>query len=258
MTDVLLVEDDAELGKQIMGSLEKAGLAVQWIRDGDEARAVSIEGVRLIVLDLMLPGTYGLDLLKRWRRTSDVPVLVLTARNDTADKVRALELGADDYVTKPFWPEELLARVQARLRRPAMQRGDVLVAGTMRVDLASQSVTVEGRPVELTRAELENPRRPRAAPRHGHHAPRPRRGRPGLRPARQRAHPRRARLASAPKARLGGVAHRHGVGHRLPPRNGGRFVRRVLFVWMRGGAGASREEVRASRHHGRGACGSGP
>ncbi len=152
---VLVIEDDAALGTQLVAQLERAGLKVRWIRDGDEARGVELDGVRLVVLDLMLPGTYGLDLLRIFRTRSDVPVIVLTARNETADKVRALELGADDYVTKPFWPEELVARVQARLRRPTMTRGDLLRVGALEIDLAAHTATVEGVPVELTNTELE-------------------------------------------------------------------------------------------------------
>jgi two-component system response regulator MtrA len=152
---VLVIEDDAALGAQVVTHLERAGFKVRWLRDGDEARDVELDGVRLVVLDLMLPGIYGLDLLRIFRTRSDVPVIVLTARNETADKVRALELGADDYVTKPFWPEELVARVQARLRRPIMTRGELLRAGTLEIDLAAHSASVAGASVELTHTELE-------------------------------------------------------------------------------------------------------
>ena len=164
---VLLVEDDAQLGAQVVATLREAGLDPTWIRDGDEARRVDPSGFALIVLDLMLPGTYGLDLLKRYRKSSDVPVLILSARNETGDKVRGLSLGADDYLVKPFWPEELLARVQARLRRPVMQRGDRIVAGPIVIDMATQVVTVDGAAVDLTRVErtilAELARRPGAA-----------------------------------------------------------------------------------------------
>jgi two-component system response regulator MtrA len=103
----------------------------------------------------MLPGAYGLDVLKRLREDHDVPVLILSARNETADKVRSLQLGADDYVTKPFWPEEFLARVRARLRRPVLQREGVLRAGPLALDLGARRVEVEGESVDLTRAEFE-------------------------------------------------------------------------------------------------------
>jgi len=153
-TRVLVVEDDAELGAQIVRHLEGAGLVVRWVRDGKEARDVDLAPFALVVLDLMLPGMYGLDVLKHFRKTSDVPVLMLTARNETSDKVRALALGADDYVTKPFWPEELVARVQARLRRPVMTRGDVVACGSLRIDLAAHTVRVGDTSLELTPVEL--------------------------------------------------------------------------------------------------------
>jgi two-component system response regulator MtrA len=152
---VLLVEDDQALGAQIVGHLRDAGLDPTWLRDGDQAGRVEIGTFRLVVLDLMLPGTYGLDLLKRWRAGSDVPVIVLTARNDTHDKVRALGLGADDYVTKPFWPEELIARIRARLRRPGLQRGDVLEVGALKIDLGGRTATLGGEGLELTRVEMD-------------------------------------------------------------------------------------------------------
>jgi len=152
---ILVVEDDEKLGAQIVEHLEGAGYSTTWIRDGDEALGAELDDLALVLLDLMLPGTYGLDLLKRYRKRSDVPVLILSARNETSDKVRGLSLGADDYLTKPFWPDELLARVRARLRRPVLQRGDQLAAGPIRVDLAARTVEVDGAPVELTRVELE-------------------------------------------------------------------------------------------------------
>ncbi|MCC7535185.1 MAG: response regulator transcription factor [Deltaproteobacteria bacterium] len=152
---VLLVEDDEALGQQVVEQLRRAELDVAWLKDGDEARRASLEGLSLVILDLMLPGAYGLDVLRRIRERSDVPVLILSARNDTQDKVRGLALGADDYLGKPFWPEELLARVRARLRRPILSRTDALEVGPIRIDIASRVVTVAGREVELTKTELE-------------------------------------------------------------------------------------------------------
>jgi two-component system response regulator MtrA len=152
---ILLVEDDTKLGSQIVESLERNGFEIAWLKDGDEALRMDPGSFDLIVLDLMLPGTYGLDVLKRYREKSDVPVMILSAREDTRDKVRGLELGADDYVTKPFWPDELVARVQARLRRPTMQRSDRLEVGPLTIDLAARTLEVDGEPVELTRVEHE-------------------------------------------------------------------------------------------------------
>jgi len=152
---ILVVEDDAKLGAQIVERLEGEGYAPTWLKDGGEAARTDPRPFSLVILDLMLPGTYGMDVLKRIRTASDVPVLILTARDHPADKVRGLELGADDYVTKPFWPEELLARVKARLRRPVMTRVDRVAAGELTVDLGARTVEVGGEAVELTKVEFD-------------------------------------------------------------------------------------------------------
>jgi DNA-binding response OmpR family regulator len=152
---VLLIEDDEKLANQVLACLSDGGFAPTWVRDGQEALAANPRSFSLLVLDLMLPGLHGLDVLKQVRRESDVPVLVLSARNDTTDKVRALELGADDYLTKPFWPEELLARVHARLRRPALQRSGLIQIGDLAIDLAGRRIQVRGESVELTRVEFD-------------------------------------------------------------------------------------------------------
>lgn len=152
---ILLVEDDEQLGRQIVGYLRDAGFEPRWIKNGDDAMAEPPDEYCLLILDLMLPGAYGLDVLKQVRTESDVPVLVLSARNDTEDKVRALKLGADDFVTKPFWPEELLARVQARLRRPVLQRSGVIQAGDLAIDVVGRRVFVGEDPIELTRVEFD-------------------------------------------------------------------------------------------------------
>jgi two-component system response regulator MtrA len=152
---ILVVEDDAQLGAQIVERLEGEGYEVAWLKDGDAAARTDPAPFSLVVLDLMLPGTYGLDVLKSLRAKSDVPVLILTARDHPADRVRGLELGADDYVTKPFWPEELLARVRARLRRPVLSRAERLSAGGLTLDFGARRVEVEGEPVALTRVEFD-------------------------------------------------------------------------------------------------------
>ena len=160
MTDLhrlLLVEDDRALGQQLVKQLEGAGYAVDWLEDGDAARRIEPEDYALLILDLMLPGTYGLDLLKLYRKSSEVPVLILSAREATDDKVRALKLGADDYVTKPFWPEELEARISARLRRPEMRsESGQLVIGPIVLDPGERTVMVEGQLTpELTKVEFD-------------------------------------------------------------------------------------------------------
>jgi two-component system response regulator MtrA len=152
---ILVVEDDEQLGAQIIERLGAEGFDVSWLKDGDAAAKTDPKPFALIVLDLMLPGTYGLDVLKRIRAVSEVPVMILTARDHPADRVRGLELGADDYVTKPFWPEELVARVRARLRRPIMSRSETLTVGGLRIDLGARRVEVGGTEIELTKVELD-------------------------------------------------------------------------------------------------------
>ena len=152
---ILLVEDDENLGRQIVEVLRSADLEPTWIKNGSNALGESPDDYALLILDLMLPGTYGLDLLKTFRVESDVPVLILSARNETEDKVRALKLGADDYVTKPFWPEELLARVQARMRRPVLQRADVIRVGDLSIDVNGRRVLIGEVPIDLTRVEFD-------------------------------------------------------------------------------------------------------
>ena len=152
---MLLVEDDEALGAQIEGQLRRAGYAVVWAKSGRAFGDHDASAFELIVLDLMLPDAYGLDLLKELRSRSDVPVLILSARNDTSTRVRGLKLGADDYLTKPFWPEELVERVRARLRRPILQRdGGAIEIGTLKIDLHARLVAVEGRSIALTGAEF--------------------------------------------------------------------------------------------------------
>jgi two-component system response regulator MtrA len=135
--------------------LTRSGFEVTWVEDGRAALGHDPAQYDLVVLDLMLPGAHGLDILKSYRETAETPVLVLSARNETSTKVRALALGADDYVTKPFWPEELLARIQARLRRPLLHTAGVVETGALRIDLASRTVTNAGQSVELTKIEFD-------------------------------------------------------------------------------------------------------
>lgn len=164
---ILVVEDDRALGEQIVQRLERAGYEVIWWREGHHVASDAPPDVALVVLDLMLPRVSGLEILRELRAASDVPVLVLSAREDAADKVGALRLGADDYMTKPFWPDELVERVKARIRRPVLERADRINVGVIRVDLARREVWVRGQPVDLTRLEydflLALARRPNAA-----------------------------------------------------------------------------------------------
>lgn len=152
---ILLVEDDQKLGASIVYTLQEANYRVTWLKSGTDARLLQPDDFDLIVLDLMLPGRHGFDLLKDYRAISDTPVILLTARTDTQDKVRGLQLGADDYLTKPFWPEELLARIEARLRRPLIQRDSTLQVGPLQLDLDARTLRVNDQSIELTKVEFD-------------------------------------------------------------------------------------------------------
>lgn len=154
MPKILVVEDDANLGSEVVGTLERAGHVVRWCTDGATARREDIESYDLVILDLMLPNVHGFDLLKRWRESSEVPVIILTAKTDTHDKVRGFSLGGDDYVTKPFWPEELIARVDARLRRPAIISSSREI-GPLTLFEDEREVRVNGELIDLTRVEFD-------------------------------------------------------------------------------------------------------
>jgi len=152
---ILIIEDDHKLGLQILERLRSVGYAPHWLDEGRLLSRAELDTYRLVILDLMLPGVYGMDVLKDLRAHSDVPVLVLSARVETADKIRALKLGADDYLTKPFWPEELVERVRARLRRPVLARGAGIEIGSLFIDTNRRDVLVDKQRVELTRSEFE-------------------------------------------------------------------------------------------------------
>ena len=158
MTTVLVVEDEIEIARIVRDYLRNAGFEVIVVGDGGSAVA-SVRSAKpdLLVLDLGLPGRDGLDVAREIRRWSDTPIVMLTARGDETDRIVGLELGADDYVVKPFSPKELVARVRAVLRRSrAAARGDEIVrAGDVEIDTGRMRVSVGGAPVELTPTEFQ-------------------------------------------------------------------------------------------------------
>ena len=158
MTTVLVVEDELEIARVVRDYLRDAGFEVIVVGDGDSAVA-SVRSAKpdLMVLDLGLPGRDGLDVAREVRRWSATPIVVLTARGDETDRIVGLELGADDYVVKPFSPRELVARIRAVLRRTNAQRrpDEILRAAGVEVDVARMRVVARGRSVELTPTEFE-------------------------------------------------------------------------------------------------------
>ena len=158
METVLVVDDEPTLREVVVRYLEREGYRALIAVDGDEAEdALRAESPDLVILDLMLPGTDGLELCRRIRARSSLPVIMLPARGDETDRIVGLELGADDYVTKPFSPRELVARVRTVLRRAAqpVELHEVLQHGDLVLDSASRDVRKRGRVVKLTAREFD-------------------------------------------------------------------------------------------------------
>ncbi len=157
MTSVLVIEDEHELAQVLRGYLENAGYSVSTAQRGDSGLS-TWERLRpdLVILDLNLPGMDGLEVAREIRRQSDTPLIMVTARVDEVDRLLGLELGADDYITKPFSPREVVARVRAVLRRanPGASAGGHWQAQDLVVDLNEHSVQRAGQPVELTPTEF--------------------------------------------------------------------------------------------------------
>ena len=157
MATVLVVDDEPKIARLLRDYLERAGFAVSVAHDGREAlMRVRTERPDLVILDLGLPEIDGLDVARRLRRDGDTPIIMVTARDDEIDRVAGLELGADDYVTKPFSPREVVARVRAVLRRrDGSARTDApLRAGPLELDPGRMEVHVDGRLVDLTATEF--------------------------------------------------------------------------------------------------------
>jgi two-component system, OmpR family, response regulator len=158
---ILLVDDEESIQTLLAYPLQRDGHRVVQARDGEEALVrFAEEDVDLVVLDIMLPRADGLEVCKRLRAESTVPIIMLTARDDELDKVLGLELGADDYITKPFSIREFRSRVRALLRRAATppvdgRRDAVIDRGDVKIDLPRRNVEVRGAPVQLTFVEFE-------------------------------------------------------------------------------------------------------
>jgi DNA-binding response OmpR family regulator len=158
---ILLVDDEDSVQKLLTYPLERDGFRVVQARDGEQAlRLFGDQQVDLVVLDLMLPKVDGLEVCKRLRADSDVPIIMLTARGEELDKVLGLELGADDYITKPFSIREFRSRVRALLRRAAISKDrdreeEAIEAGELRIDPSRRTVELAGEPIQVTFVEFE-------------------------------------------------------------------------------------------------------
>ena len=155
---VLIVEDEAAIREMVRFALTRADFEVQEAADAGEAKSRLFEQLPdLVLLDWMLPDISGIDLARRFKRdaaTRDIPIIMLTARGEEDDKIRGLEAGADDYVTKPFSPRELIARIRAVMRRNSAGGDQQLEAGNLRLDQESHRVTISGEPVALGPTEF--------------------------------------------------------------------------------------------------------
>ena len=152
---VLIIEDDARIANWVKVYFERAGFSAEVAHDGESGLALARNlAPDLIILDLMLPRLDGVELCRILRRESGVPIIMLTAREAHAERVIGLDSGADDYVVKPFDPEELIARAQAVLRRVKDRVQQVLTYGGITLNETTRSVTVEGEPVDLSQAQI--------------------------------------------------------------------------------------------------------
>ena len=153
---MLVVDDDPALAEMLGIVLQTEGFEPSFVADGDRALAAfRATKPDLVLLDLMLPGTDGIDVCRQIRAESGTPIVMLTARGDTVDVVLGLECGADDYIIKPFKPKELVARMRARLRRNDNATSEVLHIGDVTIDVAGHVVSRDGAPVALTPLEFD-------------------------------------------------------------------------------------------------------
>ena len=155
MPKILIIEDEEKIARFLELELSHEGYSVAKAHDGRTGLELAQQdGWDLIVLDIMLPELSGLEVLRRLRKTSDVPVILLTARDAVTDKVSGLDMGANDYMTKPFAIEELLARIRVVLRHGGNEGGHILTGGGITMDTSSHAVSYAGAPVELTNREF--------------------------------------------------------------------------------------------------------
>lgn len=158
MTTLLVVDDEPNIVALAKLYLEQEGYRVEGVGNGNDALS-KMNSIRpsLIILDLMLPDIDGFEVCREIRKKSDVPILMLTARKEDVDKIVGLELGADDYITKPFNPRELVARVKAILRRykAGLKSGEAIEVGNLRIDLARREATIGGQPIRLRTKEFD-------------------------------------------------------------------------------------------------------
>jgi two-component system, OmpR family, KDP operon response regulator KdpE len=154
-TRILVVDDEPQILRALKTTLQGAGYEVETAETGEDAlRLAALQPPEAIVLDLVLPDRRGTDVARELRTWSKVPILILSAVGEENEKVAALDAGADDYVTKPFGTDELLARLRAALRRVAPDSGPVLEVGELVIDLDKHTVTMSGRPISLTPNEF--------------------------------------------------------------------------------------------------------
>ena len=158
MDRILVIDDDVELCSLVSEYLQSEGFHVDCVHDGESGLERALTGDQvLVVLDVMLPGLNGFDVLRRLRDTSNIPVLLLTARGEDVDRIVGLEIGADDYLPKPFNPRELVARIRAVLRRSQTSEdpaAGIVRVGDVELDPATRTVNRAGKPVELTSVEF--------------------------------------------------------------------------------------------------------
>ncbi|MBC3179099.1 MtrAB system response regulator MtrA [Corynebacterium lujinxingii] len=153
---ILVVDDDPAINEMLTIVLEAEGFQTSSVTDGAEAvGAFQSSDPDLILLDLMLPGVNGIDICREIRKQSAVPIVMLTAKTDTVDVVLGLESGADDYITKPFKPKELIARIRARLRRTDDEPAEVYEIGDLTIDVPQHTVTRGGEEIQLTPLEFD-------------------------------------------------------------------------------------------------------